>query len=155
LALNFSNGENFMNSLEAVLVVRGTKDMSDMMSDALLEPVDYGVDGKAHDGIYRSSLWLHETYRQFLEQLVRHTGRSKLKLWLVGHSLGAGTAALACLEFNKPSPISPVTNTTMVSSNGDSSSDSIVPVPAIEAYALGFGTPAYFPSSSRRRRNPK
>jgi Lipase (class 3) len=140
--LNFSNSENPINSLEAVLVVRGTKDMSDMMSDALLEPVNYGTDGKAHDGIYRSSLWLHDMYRPFLEQLVQQTKRSKLKLWLVGHSLGAGAAALACLEFNKPSQIPSISNATWVNSIGEKNGDGVVPVSNIEAYALGFGTPA-------------
>jgi Lipase (class 3) len=143
-ALNLTSTYNHTNTLEAVLVVRGTKDVADMMSDALLEPTQYGENGKAHDGIYKSSIWLHDTYREFLERMVLVTGRSKLKLWLVGHSLGAGTAALACLEFNKPSSYRGTTASTTISNiNGDTtdySSGSTIPL--IDAYALGFGTPA-------------
>jgi Lipase (class 3) len=108
------------NLLEAVLVVRGTKQVADMMSDAMLEPADYRG-GKAHDGILQSAIWLHETYKDFLENLLQVTGHSTLKLWLVGHSLGAGTAALACMEFNRQG-----------GANGTT----------IDASALGFGTPA-------------
>ena len=76
--------------------------------------------GKAHDGILASSQWLHQQYEPFLYRLLELTGRRRLKLWCVGHSLGAGTAALASLEFNAAA-----------SNNG-----------TIDAHALGFGTPA-------------
>jgi Lipase (class 3) len=106
------------NVLEVALVIRGSKELADLMSDGLLEPVNYHG-GKAHDGILQSAIWIRESYTPFLEQLLQITGRSKIRLWLVGHSLGAGTAALACMEFNEHN------------SNG-----------AIDAYSIGFGTPA-------------
>jgi len=105
--------------LEVVIVVRGSKEIADFISDGLLEPVDYRG-GKAHDGILSSAQWLHQQYVGFFASLLELTGRQKLKLWCVGHSLGAGTAALASLEFNA------ATN-----NNG-----------TINARALGFGTPA-------------
>lgn len=107
------------NVLEVVIVVRGSKEIADFISDGLLEPVDYRG-GKAHDGILSSAQWLHQQYVGFFARLLELTGRRKLKLWCVGHSLGAGTAALAALEFNAAA-----------NNNG-----------TIAARALGFGTPA-------------
>jgi hypothetical protein len=46
----------------------------------------------------------------------RKSQRKRIKLFLVGHSLGAGAAAIACIEFND--------------------------IPKIEATCIGFGCPA-------------
>ena len=127
--------------LEAMLVICGTKDFADMMSDALLEPTPYGNAthaGLAHSGIFKSAQYIHSTYRDFLENLLQKSKRSKLKLWLIGHSLGGGTAALACLEFNKP--YHQYANNTTSSSN--STSTGAIGAASIDAYSLGFGTPA-------------
>jgi hypothetical protein len=154
LNLTNSNSNNGMNiELEAMLVISGTKDIADMMSDALLEPTKYGnmsKPGMTHNGIYQSAMYIHDTYRTYLEQLLYKTNRSKLKLWLIGHSLGGGTAALACLEFNKPykSSTSNATTTTASSQilnydgNVNSNDNHTNFIPQIDAYALGFGTPA-------------
>jgi hypothetical protein len=58
---------------------------------------------------------------------------------------GAGSAALACLEFNRP-----VSNSTRKATNATFSVNGAIShlngtnesVPLIDAYALGFGTPA-------------
>lgn len=115
------------NDLEVALVIRGSKELADFLSDGMLEAVDYRG-GKAHDGILQSARWLHSAYKGFLKHLLVMTGRSKLKLWLVGHSLGAGTAALACMEFNSQ-------DAAKENTNQDSET-------TIEAYSMGFGTPA-------------
>jgi len=123
-----SNNKKDDNShvLEVAIVVRGSKEIADFISDGLLEPVDYRG-GKAHNGILESAQWLHRSYRDFFQHLLRMTGRRKLNLWLVGHSLGAGTASLAALEFNEGDN----------AANKDSTDGT-----TIEAHALGFGTPA-------------
>ena len=88
------------NVLEVLLVVRGTKEVSDMLSDCLLESRAYGS-GYAHDGVCQSGLFLVEKQTEFLEHLLTESGRDSIRLSLVGHSLGAGAAAIACIEFNK------------------------------------------------------
>ena len=119
--------------LEVALVIRGTKEMGDALSDALFESSPYRG-GYAHDGILQSARWLHRLYWDFFQSLLKASQRSKLKLWLVGHSLGAGTAALASIEFNNHHQL-----------GGDKESDNQPSSSAsnnIEAHSLGFGTPA-------------
>ena len=116
--LDSRQGRRDGDVLEVAIVVRGSKEIADFISDGLLAPADYRG-GKAHDGILESAKWLHESYHHFLLNLLTMTGLGKVKLWLVGHSLGAGTASLAAFEFNEHSV------------NG-----------TIDANALGFGTPA-------------
>jgi Lipase (class 3) len=73
--------------LEVVLVIRGTKELGDALSDALLEPATYRG-GRAHDGILQSAKWIHDSYREWIMHL-RHVSQSThVRLWLVGHSLG-------------------------------------------------------------------
>ena len=85
--------------LEVLLVVRGTKDLGDMLSDALLDCADYRK-GKAHDGICQSGKWIVEKHLPLLKHIWEESGCPKLKVNCVGHSLGAGTASIACLELN-------------------------------------------------------
>ena len=101
--------------LEILMVVRGTKEISDMLSDCLLESREY-CDGMAHDGVCQSGLYLVEKHTEFLEHLLEESGRSSIRLSLIGHSLGAGAASIACIEFNKHEKI--------------------------EATCIGFGCPA-------------
>ena len=86
--------------LEVLFVVRGTKEISDMLSDCLLESREY-EGGYAHDGVCQSGLFLVEKQTEFLEHLLAESGRDSIRLSLLGHSLGAGAAAIACIEFNK------------------------------------------------------
>jgi hypothetical protein len=103
------------NSIEIVLVVRGTKTLEDMFSDAMLEASPYRG-GCAHDGVCQSGKYLVEKHTDHLIRILKMSGRDKIKLTLLGHSLGAGAAAIACIEFN----------------DND----------AIEATCIGFGCPA-------------
>jgi Lipase (class 3) len=73
--------------LEVVLVIRGTKDLGDAFSDALLEAAEYR-DGHAHDGILKSAQWIHDTYREWILHLREVSKSTHVRLWLVGHSLG-------------------------------------------------------------------
>jgi hypothetical protein len=103
------------NVLEVLMVVRGTKEISDMFSDCLLESREFRG-GYAHDGVCQSGLYLVEKQTDFLQHLLTESGRESIRLSLIGHSLGAGAAAIACIEFND--------------------------VPGIEATCVGFGCPA-------------
>ena len=89
--------------LDVLLVVRGTKEIADVLSDALIETVPYGEgeDGRAHGGIYKSACYLVEKHTTFLETLLKESGRDKIRLSIIGHSLGAGAGAIATVEFNK------------------------------------------------------
>lgn len=85
--------------LEVTLVVRGTKEIADMLSDAMLEATPYR-EGLAHDGICQSGKWIVEKHLPLLNHLLESSQRKKIRLSLIGHSLGAGAAAIACIEFN-------------------------------------------------------
>lgn len=103
------------NFLDVLMVVRGTKEISDMLSDALLGDREY-CGGFAHDGVCQSGLYLVEKHAEFLEHLRKESGRDSIRLSLIGHSLGAGAASIACIEFNRQEKI--------------------------EATCIGFGCPA-------------
>ena len=112
--------------LEMAIVVRGSKEIFDFLTDGMLVASDY-QDGKAHDGILKSALWLEEAYQADLKNFWKKSkkeihgksGKKKMKLWLIGHSLGGGTAALATMQFRGQ-------NYTRW----------------LDAEALGFGTPS-------------
>jgi len=85
-------------SLEVVIVVRGTKTFSDAITDALMDAADYRG-GKAHAGILDSGMWLAEKHADLFQELLKISNKSKIKLTLIGHSLGAGAAAIAGMEL--------------------------------------------------------
>jgi hypothetical protein len=85
--------------VEIIMVVRGTKTLDDMFSDAMLEATKYR-DGLAHDGVCQSGKYLVQKHSKLLMRILKMSGRDKIKLTLLGHSLGAGAAAIACIEFN-------------------------------------------------------
>eukprot|EP00934_Nitzschia_sp_Nitz4_P004707 Nitzschia sp. Nitz4//scaffold121_size67750//13507//16399//NITZ4_006063-RA/size67750-processed-gene-0.16-mRNA-1//-1//CDS//3329534336//4697//frame0 len=85
--------------LTVALVVRGTKHLTDAIADALLTPVEYRG-GYAHGGILENGRSLATRYVSRLKTLLDHSGRDKLRLYLIGHSLGAGAAAIAAMELN-------------------------------------------------------
>jgi hypothetical protein len=87
------------SELEVTIVVRGTKTITDMMTDCVVDSVDYRG-GKAHSGILDSGKWIVSEQKVLLEQLRKHSKKRYLKVRLVGHSLGAGAAAIAGMEFN-------------------------------------------------------
>lgn len=81
-----------------VLVVRGTKHLPDMLADSLLAPAEYRG-GFVHEGLLNAGKNLAAKHLPMLKELHQQTGRDKLKLILVGHSLGAGAAAIAAMEL--------------------------------------------------------
>ena len=101
--------------LEVLLSVRGTKEIGDLLSDALLEAEPYRG-GQAHAGVKLSGQYLVQKITPLLEQMLELSGKELIKLTIVGHSLGAGAGAVASIEFNDN--------------------------PKIEASAIGFGCPA-------------
>lgn len=93
------NQSIWSSGLEVTLVVRGTRNAADALTDAYLEAVDYRG-GKAHAGILESGKYLVEKHTGLLEKLCKLANKRKVKLTLIGHSLGAGAAAIAGIEFN-------------------------------------------------------
>ncbi|VEU44824.1 unnamed protein product [Pseudo-nitzschia multistriata] len=82
------------------IVVRGTKEVADVLSDGLLEPRSYR-EGLAHGGMLVSGTNLAAYYLPKLVNLHNTTQRDKVRVVLIGHSLGAGTAAIAAMELKK------------------------------------------------------
>jgi hypothetical protein len=70
-----------------------------MISDAMLETDDYRG-GKSHKGIQQAGKYLVQKHQPLLEMLLKESKRTKLRLSLIGHSLGAGAASIAAMEFN-------------------------------------------------------
>ena len=86
--------------LEILFVVRGTKELGDALSDGLLVPGDYRG-GKVHGGIGKAGRFLVDQHIATFEHLLSVSKRNQIQLTLVGHSLGAGAAAIAAMEFNE------------------------------------------------------
>ena len=100
-----SKGWNFPwlqdeSALDVLLVIRGTKEISDVVSDLLMEASDYRG-GRAHNGIQESGAYLVNKHLPLLKRLLEESKRKKIRLSLIGHSLGAGAAAIAAMEFNE------------------------------------------------------
>lgn len=102
-------------TLDVLLVVRGTKTVTDLLTDALMEPVDYRG-GKAHNGIVESGRFLVNKHTKLLKNLRDLSGKRKINLTIVGHSLGAAAASIAGMEFRDD--------------------------PSIDVNVVGFGCPA-------------
>lgn len=78
------------NVLRVVLVVRGTKSIADALTDVLCDTEEY-QGGKVHSFILNSGRYIAEKHRDLLMDLLELSGKSKIELQIVGHSLGAGT----------------------------------------------------------------
>ncbi|KAL3912550.1 MAG: hypothetical protein SGILL_006836 [Bacillariaceae sp.] len=90
-------------TLEVAFVVRATKDLMDILTDALLEASPFHG-GLAHHGIRSGALYLYELYKDWLPELLAASQSDKMAINTVGYSLGAGVAALLTMEFNKQFP---------------------------------------------------
>lgn len=88
------------SSLDMLLCVRGTKTITDVITDLLADSVDYR-DGKAHSGILQSGKHLAEKHLDTFQEFLKASGKKKIKLTLVGHSLGAGAASIAGIELHE------------------------------------------------------
>lgn len=93
------NQSKWSNTLEVTLVVRGTKTITDVVTDLLCDAVDYRS-GKAHAGILQSGQYLAGKHQDLFKKLCELSGKKKLKVTLIGHSLGAGAASIAGMELN-------------------------------------------------------
>ena len=69
------------------------------MTDCVVDAVPYRG-GKAHSGILNSGKWLVSEHKELLEKLRKLARKRGIKLTLVGHSLGAGAASIAGIEFH-------------------------------------------------------
>ena len=85
--------------LDIVMCVRGSGDLGDFVSDAMLRATDFRQ-GKAHDGIARSGKYLANLHLDTIRRLWNMSGRDKVRLTLVGYSLGAGVASIVAMELN-------------------------------------------------------
>jgi sn1-specific diacylglycerol lipase len=100
-----------------VLVVRGTFALEDAVTDITLTPVSldeagarYGFDGQseyAHFGMFNSAEWVVRDLRStgVLEALLGEKGTHRdYSLYITGHSLGAGVAAILALLLHSSFP---------------------------------------------------
>jgi len=87
------------SELQVIIVVRGTKTFADIMTDCVVDSVPYRG-GKAHSGILESGKYIFHKHKNLLKNLKDSAKKRTIKLTLVGHSLGAGSATIAGLEFN-------------------------------------------------------
>jgi hypothetical protein len=76
---------------EIIIVIGGTNAITDVITDLLYKAVPY-QGGLAHKGILESGQWIVNQNSDLLEKLRIQSGKEKIKLTLIGHSLGAGAA---------------------------------------------------------------
>lgn len=84
--------------LEVIMCVRGTKTIDDAITDLLCDYEDY-KGGKAHSGMLEGGRYLAQKHRKLFKDLLKSSGKPKLSLTLVGHSLGAGAASIIAMEY--------------------------------------------------------
>ncbi|KAL9179224.1 hypothetical protein ACHAXT_008514 [Thalassiosira profunda] len=131
------NASPYDDALRVLMVVRGTKSMSDLITDAMLDGTDYAyalpggggeeelvIGGKAHSGVLRSGQYLVERHQKLLQTLLQLSNKRKVEMTLIGHSLGAGAATIAAMEWN---------------SAARNNKEADLP---ISAHVIGFGCPA-------------
>jgi hypothetical protein len=78
--------------LEVLLVVCGTKRITDVITDLICDATLYR-EGFAHSGIRDSGQWIANEHFDLFEKLRVLANKKKIKLTLLGHSLGAGAAS--------------------------------------------------------------
>ncbi|EJK68748.1 hypothetical protein THAOC_10046, partial [Thalassiosira oceanica] len=102
------NASRYDDTLHVLMVVRGTKSIGDLITDVMMQPADYEcvasdgrtVAGQAHDGIIESGRYLFLRHQKLLSTLLSLSKKRKLDITLIGHSLGAGAATIAAMEYN-------------------------------------------------------
>ena len=145
--------------LHVLMVVRGTKSMSDLITDAMMEASDYdyaipgvaaakvGKDtilrGKAHSGMQLSGKYLVNRHHTLLSTLLELSKKRKIEITLIGHSLGAGAATIAAMEWNtKPFGRAKLDDHTDATSVNNTKNDI-----QVSAHVIGFGCPALLSKS--------
>jgi len=132
------NASSYDDRLHVLMVVRGTKNFSDLITDAMMEASDYEyappdckggdvIKGKAHSGMQLSGKYLVDRHQKLLSTLLKLSKKRKLEVTLIGHSLGAGAASIAAMEWNSRQ-----------SFDEQSGSDDV----DVSAHVIGFGCPA-------------
>lgn len=101
-----------------VVAVRGTFALEDAVTDLTVKPValdecgkEFGFDGDgefAHNGMFQSAMWLYDDLRRHKkldDLLLGESARfPDYRLYVIGHSLGAGVAAILSLFLHKSYP---------------------------------------------------
>ena len=154
------NASPYDDALHVLLVVRGTKSMSDLITDAMMEATDYEyahpgsydehnnpiiLRGKAHGGMQESGKYLVNRHQKLLSTLLQLSKKRKIDITLIGHSLGAGAATIAAMEWNSKQSLfeqgrNDLSNGTSSHSNtfiGRGTNDI-----QVSAHVIGFGCPA-------------
>ncbi|KAL7482511.1 hypothetical protein ACHAW6_008190 [Cyclotella cf. meneghiniana] len=135
------NASKHDDTLHVLMVVRGTKSMSDLMTDALLEATNYEcrdkngeiIRGKAHSGMVKSGKYLVQRHQKLLSTLVGLSNKRKIEINLIGHSLGAGAATMAAIEWNS--------QRLTWNNENDGNNDNQQGID-VSAHVIGFGCPA-------------
>ena len=84
IALKKNRKNSSRTYLDVLLVIRGTKDFKDVLSDGLLDAVDFRG-GKAHAGLANSGKFIVKHHRDLLHQLMDMANKTSIKLTLIGH----------------------------------------------------------------------
>jgi hypothetical protein len=126
------NASDYDDTLHVLMVVRGTKSMSDLITDAMMEATDYeynGVHGEAHSGMTRAGDYLTKRHVKLLATLLHLSDKRKLDITLVGHSMGAGAATIAAMNMNSDQFSKDI---------GNGGNNNV----KVSANVIGFGCPA-------------
>jgi len=152
------NSSKYDDALHILMVVRGTKSMSDLITDAMMEATDYeipvpgndnngsSIRGKAHSGMIQSGQYLVQRHKKLLSTLLKLSNKQKIEVTLIGHSLGAGAATIAAMEWNSKAYLrrqrqqkNDDSSSTRDNTNDDDVEAYNIP---ISAHVVGFGCPA-------------
>jgi hypothetical protein len=147
------NASPFDDVLHVLMVVRGTKSMSDLITDAMMDASDYeyaipggGEDGKdailrgkVHSGMQLSGKYLVDRHLTLLSTLSQLSKRQKIEITLIGHSLGAGAATIAAMEWNSKPFGREKSDLKNMSGNANDIQ--------VSAHVIGFGCPALLSKS--------
>lgn len=148
--------------LHVLMVVRGTKSMSDLITDAMIEASDYGytipgaaaaakvvgedaiLRGKAHSGMQLSGKYIVNRHHALLSTLLELSKKRKIEITLIGHSLGAGAATIAAMEWNtKPFGQAKLDHDHTDAARVNNMKNDI----QVSAHVIGFGCPALLSKS--------
>lgn len=124
------------SSLRVIIGVRGTKSASDAITDLLCDTVEYNG-GLAHSFILESGKYIADKHRTLIEDLREKSGKKKVVVTLIGHSLGAGAASIAGMELYDYAQSQCSLNGSVKASRQSKSIK-----PTMEVKVIGFGCPA-------------
>ena len=126
---------------------QGTKTIGDVITDLICDAAEYR-NGTAHAGILDSGKYLATRHEQLIEQLLElskekaasgsgrgNNNATTMKLTLIGHSLGAGAASIAGMEWRDKF----VNNNNRNRKKEDGTDDD---GPNLDLHVYGFGCPA-------------